>query len=261
MNAKPDHAHFEGIDNFRDFGGYSALEGAKVRTGRLYRSAHHARATDEDLERLLSLKLAVIVDLRRPDERQRDPSRRPDLCQAHVVMNDIGQSTEDAYLRFLKTSDLSVEAMRRFHVAYYRDAPFERRHIDLYSRYFQALSTAEGAALIHCAAGKDRTGLLAALTHHLLGVSYEDTLEDYLKTNDPVRIERRLEPFRAYVIALTGRTPSDDAMRAAMSVEAIYLETALGAIEEASGSVDAYLEGTLGVTRALRQRLRDQLLA
>jgi len=177
-----------------------------------------------------------------------------------VIENDIHQANEDGYHRLLETSDLSVEAMRDYLVAYYENAPFEPRHIDLYSRYFHALAEAEGPVLIHCAAGKDRTGILAALTHHLLGVAYEDSVADYLLTNDPAHIERRIGLYGDYVQTLRGIRPSDDFLRAALGVDVLYLETAFEAIKARYGSIDAYLEQALGVDAKLKARIEERLL-
>ncbi len=251
---------FEGVDNFRDFGGYATADGRRVRLGRLYRSAHHGRATDADLVALGVLDLGTIVDLRRPEERRRDPCRRWAPFGARVIDNDIGEDPVDAYDAYIRTADLTVETMRAFLVDYYRHAPFKTRHIDLYSRYFRALGEADGPVLIHCAAGKDRTGVLAALTHRLLGVGYADSVADYLLTNDAARIERRMPLFAQYVQDQTGRRPSEAFMRATMGVEALYLDTAFEAIKARYGSVDAYLEQALGVDAALKARIADHLL-
>jgi len=67
---------FQGIDNFRDFGGYPTPGGRWVKRGKLYRSAHHGRATEADLAALSALGLSAVVDLRRTEERDRDPGRR-----------------------------------------------------------------------------------------------------------------------------------------------------------------------------------------
>ena len=251
---------FEGLDNFRDYGGYATASGRRLKRGKLYRSAHHARATDPDLAALAALELSTIVDLRRTDERSRDPSRRHDAFAATVIENDIEQANEDGYHRMLETSDLSVEALRDYLVGYYEAAPFEPRHIDLYSRYFRALAEADGPVLIHCAAGKDRTGILAALTHHLLGVAYEDAVADYLLTNDPANIDRRLNLYGDYVKALRGVRPSDDFLRATLGVEVLYLKTAFDAIKARYGTIDAYLEQALGVDAALKAQIEHRLL-
>ena len=60
----------EGVDNFRDFGDYAPAAGRRVHPGRLYRSAHHGQATDADLAAIAALNIAVIVDLRRGEERR-----------------------------------------------------------------------------------------------------------------------------------------------------------------------------------------------
>ena len=198
----------EGVDNFRDYGDYRTAAGRRIRPGRLYRSANHAMATDADLDTIAALGLAVIVDLRRPEERRRTPSRRPADCAARVVTSDIDENPDepDPWLTFLKGSDLTAASFRAYLVDYYRAAPYTPRHIDLFSRYFRALAEADGPVLIHCAAGKDRTGILAALTHHLAGVHRDDITEDYLLTNDPARFERRAPMVLEHLAEATGRT-------------------------------------------------------
>ncbi len=250
----------DGVENFRDFGGYPAASGRRVRSGRLYRSAHHAGASDRDLERIDALGLHVLVDLRRPSERARNPNRQGPGFGGRVIDNDEGDKPLDDFHSHILTSDHSVESMRDFMREYYRHAPFEPRHIDLYRRYFAALADADGPVLIHCAAGKDRTGLLAALTHRLLGVGEDDTIADYLLTNDHARFERRAPLFAAWVQDLTGRTPSQEAVFAGMGVEAEYLHLAIDAIEARYGSVDSYLELALGVDAALKAGIEARLL-
>ncbi|MFZ5668428.1 MAG: tyrosine-protein phosphatase [Pseudomonadota bacterium] len=250
---------FEGIENFRDFGDYAA-GGRRLKKGRLYRAAHQAEATDADLEALRSLGLTVIVDLRRPNERERSPSRRWRDFAATVIENDIGQAEADSWEVFIRESDLSPRAFTDYMVGYYRDAPFVDRHIDLYSRYFAALAGTDGPVLIHCAAGKDRTGILAALTHHLAGVSEDDILADFLLTNDPGRFARRAPMLTRNIEEFTGRTPSEEAVITALGVESHYLETAFAAIHDRHGSLDAYLRDVLGVDEARREAIHARLL-
>lgn len=251
---------FEGIDNFRDFGDYAGRTG-RLRRGRLYRSAHHGRATDEDLERLASLGLAVIVDLRRPNEREREPCRRWQGFGARVIENDILEARADEWLDFIQRSDHSVESFRRYLLDYYREAPFWDRHLDLFRRYFEAVAETEGPVLVHCAAGKDRTGILCALTHHLAGVHEDDIRADYLLTNDPERMARRLPLMREYVRELTGRTPPDEGLLTGMGVDVAYLEAAFDAMRARHGSIDGYLDEALGLDARLRERIHERLLA
>jgi len=114
--------------------------------------------------------------------------------------------------------------------------------------------------LIHCAAGKDRTGILAALTHHLAGVPDEHVVEDFLLTNNPERLAQRLPTVMQMMTEATGRAPSEGAVMVAMSVEAGYLERAFKAITARYGSIDNYLEQALGVDATLRERLEARLL-
>jgi protein tyrosine/serine phosphatase len=143
---------------------------------------------------------------------------------------------------------------------YYRAAPFDPRYVDLYGRYFRALADTEGAVLVHCAAGKDRTGVICALTHHLAGVHADDIVADYLLTNDPVRVAARAEALRPYIHEHTGRTIPEDALHYAIGVEAEFLEAAFAAMRERHGSVDGYLETTLGLEPELRARIQARVL-
>jgi protein-tyrosine phosphatase len=248
----------EGVDNFRDFGGYSTRHGRPMKRGRLYRSASHARATDADLETIATLGIGVVVDLRRKPERERDPSRRHPAFEGVVIANDGEQP--DSWHEHIRTSDLTPASFRRYLLDYYRAAPFEPRHIDLFRRYFQALAETDSAVLIHCAAGKDRTGVLAALTHHVAGVDPEDIVADYLLTNNPQRFAARLPMVAAVVREISGREADEATLLTAMGVEAEYLAAAFQAIDEACGDVDGYLERVIGLTAPMRERIAQRLL-
>jgi protein-tyrosine phosphatase len=253
----------EGVDNFRDFGDYQTAAGRRIHPGRLYRSANHAMATDADLDAIADLNLAVLVDLRRAEERTRAPNRRPAACAAVVISNDIDENPDDPdpWMSFLKSSDLTAASFQGYLFDYYRRAAFKPRHVDLFARYFRALGEAERPVLIHCAAGKDRTGILAALTHHLVGVHGDDIVEDYLLTNDEARFERRTPLVLQNIAETTGRQAEPAVARVAMGVDAAYLDAAFKAIAEAHGSLNGYIEQALGVDAILRGRIEERLLA
>jgi protein-tyrosine phosphatase len=250
---------FEGIRNFRDFGGYAGGSGC-LKRGRLYRSAHHAHATDADLDAMAKLDLAVVVNLMRPSERQLFPSRLWTGFAATVIDNDNADDGGEAWADFLQQSDLSAASFRAYFERFYRCAGLAQRYVDLFRRYFHALAQAEGAVLVHCAGGKDRTGIVAALTHHLAGVRRDDIMADFLLTNDPAHVERVVPAFAAHIVETTGRVPNDAAMRVAASVEAHYLEAAFDAITTHCGSVDEYFRTVLDVDGDKRTAIEMRLL-
>ena len=259
IRAMTRHIKLEGVDNLRDYGGYATVCGRGLKPGLLYRSAQHHQATDADLQAMQGLGLEVIVDLRRAEERARSPSRRPPGFSGRVIDNDIGDA-DHGWEAMLRGQDPTVELFRTQSLAWYQNSPFEPRHVDLFTRYFAVLAEVEGPVLIHCAAGKDRTGLLAALTHHVAGVHQDDMLADYLLTNTLDFHEVRAPAIAKLITSLSGSAPSDAAVRAAMSVEARYLEAALAAIEARYGSVDAYLEQALGVDSTQRSAFEAKYL-
>lgn len=252
---------FDALDNFRDYGGYGTAAGRALKSGRLFRAAHQASVSDADLERLGGFDIGVVVDLRRPVERRRQPSKRPANFTGQVLESDLDEAGEAPHITFLKSADLTPDSGRRFMTDTYRRLPFAPAHLDLFARYFRALGETDRPVLIHCAAGKDRTGMLAALTHHLLGVHADDLMEDYLLTNTAVDLVGRAPAIAEQLKEFTGRTASHDAVVAFMGVEAAYLDAAVVAMTERHGGIDGYLEQALGVDAALRDRIAERLSA
>lgn len=252
---------FDALDNFRDYGDYGTAAGRRLHAGRLLRSAHHARASDADLERLAGFQVGTVVDLRRPSERRNQPSRRPAGFDAQVIESDHDDGGEAPHITFLRTQDLTEDSGRRFMTETYRQLPFVPAHLDLFTRYFRALGDSNRAVLIHCAAGKDRTGLLAALTHHLMGVGHDDMVEDYLLTNRAVDLEARAPAIARQLYEMSGKTASHGAVVAFIGVEPAFLDAAIASIAERHGSIDDYLAQALGVDTALRDRIGERLAA
>lgn len=249
----------EGVDNFRDFGGYPATGGRRLKRGRLYRSASHGRATDADLEVIAGLNITTIVDLRRKGERLRDPSRRHPGFAAEVIDNDLGNDQEDEWLAHLRTSDLTEASFRDYLLRYYDKAPGDPRHVDLFARFFQAVAASDGAVLIHCAAGKDRTGLVAAMLLSLLGVPDEYIAADYAKT-----AEGMIKMRAAW--AAWAAEQGDEATEKMSEAPAHYFESPpevmselLAELRAQHGSVLDYLR-SLGVTDTQIAALRERLV-
>ena len=236
---------FDGIHNFRDHGGYAVAGGGHLREGVLYRSAQHRDATEADLARIAALGLAVVVDLRGARERAGAPCPRPEGFAARVISVDretAGLAPHIAAARDVGDPAEVRDAMRNG----YAGMPFRPVLIELMRDYFAALSETDGPTLIHCMAGKDRTGLAVALLHAALGVHRDDIIADYVLTNSAGDVEARIAAGAATVRAHYPGA-NDATVRALMMVEQSYLEAALAAIEERHGGVDGYLADVLGV--------------
>lgn len=264
MTDMPDadwrHRPLEGVLNLRDFGGYGCGSGA-LPQGKLWRSGHMARATDADLDALHALDLAIVVDLRSDPERVEQPSRRHPGFAGRVIEAEGAQEAPPHEASVARPGAVGPEDVRRHMVAAYRGLPWRPGMLDAYSRTFEALAEAPGPLLIHCAAGKDRTGVLAALLHHVAGVSDEDVMEDYLLTNRVEHPPERRAKFARWMKGTYGAEPSDEAVQVALGVEPVFLETAWVAMRERHGSVDAYLEQALGVGPERRRAVERWLTA
>lgn len=247
---------FDAIENFRDFGGYATPDGM-VKRGQLFRSAQMSRPSDTDLKRLADLDLRMVLDLRRASERAKQPDRLPDGWQGRHVSSDLGGDGEAPHIRFLKSEVLTEDSGRRYLTHAYLHMAFEPAHVALFKDYFAGLN--EGASLIHCAAGKDRTGLLASLVHVALGVGEDDMMADYLATNAAVNLEGRADEMARKLEKLVGQPVSRGSVVAFLGVEPDFLHTAHRAIREQHGSLMTYLDRVLGVDAAAISRLRESL--
>jgi len=247
---------FERVLNFRDFGGWDTSDGGKVVRGRLYRSASFHDASDADIEKLDGMGIRTLVDLRRPEERNREPNRWPGGGTRVIVNNEGPQEDLPPHFIALMRSDLTAESVTAYMHLRYREFAANERHIDLYRNWFSALLAEEAPAVIHCAAGKDRTGLGCALTLIALGVPEETIYADYEFTNAAIDLDKRLPRIKERMETRLGKTLSDDALRPMLGVHVDYLRTAFDAIDAEYGSALGYMERELGVGAGERAALR-----
>jgi protein-tyrosine phosphatase len=250
---------FDRILNFRDFGGWDTPHG-KIARGKLYRSASFHEATDADIAKLDAMNLRFLVDLRRPEERTHEPSRwSGESCR--VIFTDESACSGPSlppHLVALLQSDLSPAATRAYMTSLYREIPYDPRLVRLYRDWFAELGEG-GAGIIHCAAGKDRTGIACALTLMALGVDEDAVFADYEFTNQAVDLERRMPRIQERMEERLARKLDPEALRPMLGVELSYLRAALDEISNRSGSIDGYLREVLGVGAEQRQKLHERL--
>ncbi|MEO0451479.1 MAG: tyrosine-protein phosphatase [Pseudomonadota bacterium] len=252
---------FENVRNFRDFGGYSGAGGRAIRAGVLFRSAQFGEASDADMAALQTYNIKVQADLRRPDERERHGHRWP-VEGVQVISSEKGSATQAPHVRFLSEVEVDASQAHGWMVDYYRDAPFKAQHIETFSAWFRALGALNGdeAAVVNCAAGKDRTGILCALTHHVLGVDRDAIFADYELTNTAADVDQRLPEMARMFNEYIGKSYDDQVYQPFVGVDVKFLEAALESIQSQAGDLDTYLNETLGVGAAQRDQLRSAFL-
>ncbi|TGD74272.1 tyrosine-protein phosphatase [Mangrovimicrobium sediminis] len=250
-----------GTPNFRDFGGYRTADGREVKWGYLFRSGQLAHLNDADLALLEQLGLEMVCDFRQSMEKQTHPSRLPDaraprILDLPIVPGNSSSLFAEAEQERAAPRDISPEEMFEFMRHINRD--FVEGQREAFARMFsEILALDEGRFLIHCSAGKDRTGFAAALILSALGVPWQRVLEDYLLTAryfDPEVELRRIR--RKYQL---DHLPAE-AIMPILEVHEAYLAAALASIESNYGSVENYLAEGLGVGPAEVAELRARYL-
>lgn len=248
----------EGVHNFRDYGGYAVSGGGRVKRGLLWRSGHHADALDADLAAVDGLALAHVFDMRGNSERERNCCRRSTAFSAQVHYFD-GETASLAPHLEAADGALDVESAHRAMERIYRELPQRKPVLWILRRYFSQLANGDGASLVHCHAGKDRTGMAVALLHHALGVHWDDAMDDFLATNRAHNNEARIASGYASVRDKF-RAADEATVRVLMGVDERYLAAMRKAVEAQYGSLDAFLQDVLGVDEEKRAALRLHLV-
>ncbi|MCB1645984.1 MAG: tyrosine-protein phosphatase [Pseudomonadales bacterium] len=250
-NTHPRFLPLEGSINFRDFGGYATTDGRQVVWGRLFRCGALSMLTAQGKAAFSDLNISVICDLRRVDEAAYNPT--PAEPPFHVVHIPISQGSTGMLQQSIRDASQSAADRIRFMTDINRELASD--HTAEYRTLFEQLLNAQDGFLLHCSAGKDRTGFGAALILHALGVPEQDILGDYLLTNEAKCLRYFMENrMREHY----GAAFDDDSLSAVGGVRLEYLQAAMQQLHDTFGSVDHYLE-EIGVDSVARKTLRDRL--
>jgi protein-tyrosine phosphatase len=238
----------EAIHNFRDFGGYKTQNGARLKKGLLYRSGDLSRATDADLEHISSLGIKTICDLRSERERRMEPDRTLQAAPFtffNIPMRPIIEYHGRSVRRLLSLMfgrERRIDYIAESHKAY---REYATNYLPQLKELFCRISNPENLpVLIHCSAGKDRTGVVSSLIQLVLGVSVETALDDYLKTNDNLgtyteEIFRRISKLSYFGVPWKIFMPLFDA-------RSEYLRAAFAQVKEEFGVIDEWFQRGLG---------------
>jgi len=269
MSCDPFHSHnahlleLQGIENFRDVGGYQTVDGRRLKWGKIFRCGHLMQMTVADGEILELLKIKAIFDLRTPPERQSFPTAWQCNLQPEIHTIDVHAKGDDPkadLFQLILDGQISREHVRAHMLADYALMPYQFAPV-LKKICQHLLVTADGGIVMHCTAGKDRTGLVVALLLALLGVAEENIYEDYFLSNEGFSCREKLE----HMVATFGHKVENidacmEVLEPLIRVEDEYLKMALDAVEKQSGSLQRYFDETLELTLQQRESLQAQLL-
>lgn len=252
----------EAIHNFRDFGGYQTASGATIKKGLLYRSGSLDKATNADLDELAVLGIKTICDLRSEQERLKEPDRIPDV-EPVTFFNISMRPIVDYHSRSLKRlfslmfgTERKTDYIAESYKAY-RD--YATGYLPQLKALFKRISNPENLpVLIHCSAGKDRTGVVSSLIQQMLGVPLDVAMDDYLITNQNMdeynaNVMRQLSKLAYFGVPWKMYVPLFDARRD-------YLNAAFTQVKEEFGALDNWMRNGLKFFEKDQAQLAEVLL-
>ncbi len=239
------HLDLAGASNFRDLGGYPASDGRAVRWRQIFRSNHLGHLTDADVEMLRGLGIRSAFDFRGTEE------RAAALCGiSEIAVHSLPiEPTVVASLRARLASGAPLSSAAALDVMHDSYRNYVRQSTPSFRALFSHLLEDRAPLVIHCTAGKDRTGFACAPILHALGVPDDMIAEDYLLTN---RFYRR-DP------SANSDLP-EQVKQVLASVQASFLAAAFEAIGADYGSLENYLSDGLGLGAPERTELQARYL-
>ena len=242
----------EGIKNFRDLGGLPTQDGRKIKKGCFSRSAAWDFATTEDLESHKKLELVRVCDYRDATERHRSALKNYEKVgvkhgnyPTDITSGKLFKLNNSGWTRALIV--IKDEDVQKFYI----HLPFNN---DGYREMVRALENGEVPFLQHCTAGKDRAGVGSALLEAILGVGYEDIVEDYLKSEE---VRDYIRELMSKEIPVFLRKRLVKQYEPLFGVNRIYLDSVKNAIIDRYGSFEEYLLAEYGLTTEKVSELRN----
>ena len=232
------HVVLQGAANFRDMGGYETKDGHHVKWGEIYRSADISKLTDADLEVLKEKKITYDVDLRGHQEQAQAPDRlNPGM---DYILLPAGSDNLNNWMKGIaKVKGKGGDSLM---VAFYSNTDSLAARYKPFFNKLLGLPT-DQSLVFHCTAGKDRTGIGAALLLYSLGVPYSTIMKDYLATN----YYRTAENQKSINGMVNGMHIDKDVATDMLQAKREYLDATFTAIKKQYGSVDNYLHTQIGL--------------
>jgi len=257
--------HLKGTTNTRDIGGYQTNDLSTLRWGQIIRSDKLSRLTANDFQKLEEIGLKTVIDLRTNKEHDQSPTvwlgdNPPQFF--HFPVGDAKNDWFTSQRKMMKRNRFTQEQSLEHMVEGYRMIAEEGT--SSYQKLMEVvLDESNWPVLIHCNAGKDRSGVGVALILEALGVDRETIMEEYLLTNEISRIEEKAVLLsKQSKISSKGNRYSKGTAASAwlpiVGVRAEMLEAFYASVNEKYGSMDAFLT-ELGVDQEARLALAASL--
>lgn len=244
---------FEKLHNIRDLGGMAAADGRRIVSGRLVRCGNLSELSEQDRIAFISLAEAV-VDFRTDGER----GEKPDIVMPGIRYYNIPildsltagitreeAADQDIFARFGSEPAKARQYMCDMYHAF-AESDFAT---DQYARFIRLLmEPREKAVVWHCTAGKDRVGIGAAIIEQILGVTWDDVIDDYLATNEYLKEDVAFLTEFVKAQAGDGCLISDEALRYLFAAHRDYIEEYYHTIDSKYGSFSCFLRDGLKLT-------------
>jgi protein-tyrosine phosphatase len=247
--------HLDGVSNARDIGGYRTMDGRRVRRGMIYRSGDLFEATDRDLERLQALDVRLILDLRHDEEVAEAPDRLPEGAAYARLPYNAPTPALVQIAQLIAYLGRMGELMHRIYDGILLESGPMRLGLLL---HYLATDDRSLPALIHCTAGKDRTGLTVAILLSVLGVADDVVFADYALSNRAYPVFYAGIERNTRTLARLGLTPDD--LQPLILANPAILQAAFTDLRARFGSLEGYLAETAGVDEVTLDLLRARLL-
>lgn len=249
----------QGAQNFREVGGYPARNGRRMRRGMIWRSARLDALSDEDAQRIDAIGICAIADLRGAPERNAHPTHAALRQRVTTYSWDTPNMSADQFRAEFFQTHANPDHHLNMVLGLYRT--LADHHAVHLGETFAAIAGGETPMLIHCTAGKDRTGVAVALLLELIGVEREHVLADYALTERLLDVEK-LGLAAALGVGLSAAQLDRldaQAMRHMFRSDPRYLTAALDDIETRFGSVQAFAIQRLSMTEKMIDDLVSSL--
>jgi protein-tyrosine phosphatase len=239
---------WDGVLNVRDLGGHPTEDGRETQFGRIVRADNIRRLSDEGWKALVAYGVRTIVDLRTEDELAADaPAELPVEVVHAPFMVDAPEIFAAAEAASSRATDVA-DATREVYLIFLEG--FRPNVADVIRTIAEA---PEGAVLVHCAGGKDRTGLTVAFLLRMAGVGLEDIAADYALS------EERLRPRHERWYADAADEAELERLRRITATPAAAMVGVLQELERRYGSVEGFLR-TGRAPEDIGERVRARLL-